>query len=158
VPAFRRPPGDPEPLPYLDAPAERAEGGFDIAIEVALSTAAMRARGDRPLTISRARFRDQYFTIGQMATHHASNGCRLRPGDVIATGTVSNEEPGSWGSLMENTQRGKAPLVLPNGETRGFLADGDEVIMRARCAREGFVTIGFGECRGRILPAIPPPW
>jgi fumarylacetoacetase len=153
VPAPVRPPGDPAALPYLDAPTERDEGAFDIVIEVALLTEAMRNDRAPPYRISRARFREQYFTIGQMAAHHASNGCRLRPGDIIATGTVSNEEPGSWGSLMENTQRGKVPLVLPNGEARGFLADGDDVIIRARCERAGFVAIGFGECRGRVLAA-----
>lgn len=152
-PAFQRLPGDPEPLPYLDAPAERERGALDITVEVALLTQRMRESGAPPCRISRARFSDQYFTIGQIATHHASNGCRLRPGDILGSGTVSNEQPESWGCLMEKTQRGRYPIALSSGEVRGFLEDGDEVVMSAYCERAGFVRIGFGECRGCVLPA-----
>jgi fumarylacetoacetase len=152
-PAFTRPPGDPPPLPYLDSLDERAHGALSVIVEVSLLTEAMRLTGESPALISRADFYEQYFTIGQIATHHASNGCALRPGDILGSGTVSNEQPESWGCLMERTQRGRSPLTLPNGEQRGFLEDGDEVIMTAHCERPDFATIGFGECRGRVVPA-----
>jgi fumarylacetoacetase len=151
--ASQPPPDDPEPLPYLDSAFDRAHGGIDIIVEVSLLTETMRRRGEAPYRLSRASFAEQYFTIGQMATHHASNGCRLRPGDILGSGTVSNEDPQSWGCLLERTYRGREPLSLPNGERRAFLEDGDEVVMTAHCERPGFVSIGFGECRGRVLAA-----
>jgi fumarylacetoacetase len=156
-PAFQRPQGDPAPLTYLDSPFERSYGAINIAVEVSLLTSNMRHDGELPVRISSARFCEQYFTIGQIATHHASNGCALRPGDIIGSGTISNDSPGTWGCLMECTQRGQRPLQLPNGEARGFLTDGDEVVMTARCEHEDFITIGFGECRSRVMPAPAPP-
>ncbi len=87
-----------------------------------------------------------------MVTHHASNGCNLETGDLIGTGTVSGADKSSWGSLLELTSRGTAPLALPSGEKRGFLEDGDEIIFRGSCEREGRARIGFGECRAMILP------
>jgi fumarylacetoacetase len=91
-----------------------------------------------------------YWTLAQMVTHHASNGCNLRPGDLLASGTVSGPTPESRGCLLERTWRGTQPLELPTGEKRSFLEDGDEVIIRGRCERAGFRSIGFGECRGRV--------
>jgi fumarylacetoacetase len=151
APAFRRAEGDPAPLPHLvDAPEA---AGFDIALEVWLTTAAMRAAGTPPFLVSRGSFTDMYWTVAQLVAHHASNGCNLRPGDLLASGTVSGAAKESRGCLLERTWKGTEPLVLPGGESRAFLEDGDEVALRAYCAREGRVRIGFGECRGRIAPA-----
>jgi fumarylacetoacetase len=153
VPAFRRPPGDPEPLPYLDSAAGRSRGGLDLTVEVYLTTERMRAAGNPPHKLSRASARDLYWTLAQMLTHHTSNGCSLRPGDLFATGTVSGPAKDSRGCLLELTWRGSEPLTLPSGETRKFLEDGDEVILQGYCEREGAARIGFGECRGVVSPA-----
>ena len=151
--AFRRPPADPQPLPHLDTPQNRARGGFDINLEVLLSTARMSKARTPPQRFSRGNTADLYWTFAQMLAHHASNGCNLRPGDLIASGTVSGEAQDSRGCLMELTRRGEEPIRLPGGETRRFLEDGDEVILRAWCERAGARRIGFGECRGRVIPA-----
>jgi fumarylacetoacetase len=153
VPALRRPAGDPAPLPYLDDPKAGTQGGIDVTVEVLLTTAQMRSAGLAPHKLSRGRMADLYWTVAQMFTHHTSNGCNLRPGDLFATGTISGPAPESRGCLLELTRRGAEPLVLANKETRKFLEDGDEVIFRAFCDRPGAVRIGFGECRGVILPA-----
>jgi len=153
APAFARPAGDPQPLPYLDDETNRAAGGVDITLEVAMTTPAMREQGTPPFLISRGNFTDMYWTIGQMLAHHASNGCNLRPGDLMASGTVSGQAPDSRGCLLERTWRGSEPLQLPTGEERKFLADGDEIVIRGYCERDGVVRIGFGECRGTIGPA-----
>jgi len=94
-----------------------------------------------------------YWTIAQIVTHHASNGCNLQPGDLLGTGTISTPEDGGFGSLMEISRGGTKPIMLPNGETRGFLEDGDEIILSAAAHAEGFVSIGFGLCRAEVLPA-----
>jgi fumarylacetoacetase len=151
TPAAARPPEDPLPLDYLSSPANGASGGFDVTVEVLLHTADMRRSGVAPQPISRSSLRDMYWTLGQMLTHHTSNGCNLLPGDLVATGTVSGSTGGSHGCLLEMTQGGKVPLHLPGGEVRTFLADGDEVIMRAFCERAGYARIGFGECTGIIV-------
>jgi len=145
-PAFARPQGDPQPLPYLWDEADQREGGFSIEVEMHLCSEKMKA----PVRLSRASFCDSYWTPAQLVAHHTSNGCNLRPGDLLGSGTLSGATPDSFGSLMELTQAGKNPLTLPGGETRAFLEDGDEVIQRGRCTREGFVPIGFGEARGTI--------
>jgi fumarylacetoacetase len=150
VPAFQRPEGDPAPLPYLTHEEDAARGGIDLRLEVRLSSRRMREQGLEPAVLSRSNLRDLYWTLGQMVTHHASNGCNLRPGDLIASGTVSGPEKGQRGCLLELTWRGTEPLTLPGGETRRFLEDGDEVIFRGHCEREGFARIGFGECRGVV--------
>ena len=142
-----RPPDAPAVLPYLSDSTDKAEGALDIMLDVALKTASMNA----PERISRASLKPQAFTVGQIVTHHASNGCRLRPGDIIATGTISNEGEDSRGCLLEKTRRGRQPITLGSGETRTFLEDGDEVVMTAHCTREGFASIGFGTCTGRVL-------
>jgi fumarylacetoacetase len=153
VPVAPRPEGDPRPLPYLFSESDQERGSFDVTLEVLLVTARMRESGVKPVRVSRGNLRDLYWTPAQMLTHHASNGCNLRPGDLLATGTVSGSTPESVGCLLERTRRGAEPLQLPNGEQRRFLEDGDEVIFHAWCEREGFPRIGFGECRGTIVPA-----
>jgi len=145
-PAFARAPGDPQPLPYLYDEDDQREGGFSIEVEMYLRSEKMKSA----VRLSRASFCDSYWTPAQLVAHHTSNGCNLRPGDLLGSGTLSGATPDSFGSLMELTQAGKSPLTLPGGETRAFLEDGDEVIQRGRCTREGFATIGFGDGRGTI--------
>jgi fumarylacetoacetase len=166
-PAFDRAAGDPQPMPYMDSAANRAAGGFDITLEVHLATAQMRDKGIAPVRLSKGNFRDMYWTLAQMVAHHTVNGCNLQPGDLLGSGTVSGNTRDSRGSLLELTWDGdpfanppvvvpgtqRTPLKMPTGEERKFLQDGDEVIMKAYCEREGFRRIGFGECRGVILPA-----
>jgi fumarylacetoacetase len=149
-PAFVRPPDDPTPLRYLRSAENEAAGGVDITVEVFLQSARMRAERRAPLRLSRSAFREMYWTMAQMLAHHTSNGCNLRPGDLLGSGTVSGPAPDSAGCLLEMTRQGAEPITLPTGESRAFLADGDEVIFRAYCARTGYVKIGFGECRGTI--------
>jgi len=153
VPAAPRPPGDPAPLPYLLHAAEQERGGVDVTLEVWLQSEAMRDKGTGPMLVSRGRFAEMYWTLGQLVAHHASNGCALRPGDLIASGTVSGATKESRGCLLERTWRGSEPLELPTGERRAFLEDGDEVIMRGYAEREGYRRIGFGECRGVVIPS-----
>ncbi|HKX30336.1 MAG TPA: fumarylacetoacetase [Blastocatellia bacterium] len=151
APAFKRPAGDPDPLPYLDSLRNRERGGFDIKLEVYLSTPEMRNRHLAPHRLTGdSNTKDLYWTFAQMVTHHAGNGCNLRPGDLIASGTVSGATKESLGCLLELTQRGTEPIQLPTGEVRRFLQDEDEVILRGYCERDGFRRIGFGECLGRI--------
>ena len=151
VPAVKRPAGDPAPLPYLASFENEQRGGVDLTLEVSLRSAKMRERGDAPMAVSRGRFAEMYWTLAQMVAHHTSNGCNLRPGDLIASGTVSNASKESRGCLLERAWRGAEPLVLPTGERRAFLEDGDEVIMRGFAERDGYRRIGLGECRGIIL-------
>ena len=154
VPAFSRAGGDPAPLPYLYSKDEQERGGIDITVEVWLVTRRMREAGSAPVRLSRGYFRDLYWTVAQLLAHQTSNGCNLRPGDLLGSGTISNTASGtgieSRGCLLEITSRGRAPVLLPNGEQRRFLEDGDEVILRGYCEREGQVRIGFGECRGIV--------
>lgn len=154
IPIPTRPSGDPEPLPYLAGEANRTRGAFDIHLEVYLQTLQMRGAAQPPARLSDGNLRHLYWTPAQMLTHHASNGCPMRPGDLLATGTVSGPEDVSRGCLLEITENGAKPLTLPNGETRSFLQDGDEVILRAWCKKHGHPRIGLGECRGTILSAL----
>ena len=154
APAYVRPDGDPEPLSYLLWDADQRRGALDIRMDVYIRTAALRQRSQDPIRVSRSRFTSMYWTIAQLVAHHTSNGCNLRTGDLLGSGTVSGPEPDSRGSLIERTWRGRDPLHLPNGETRTFLLDGDEIIMRAFCERPGLARIGFGDCRGMIVPAL----
>jgi fumarylacetoacetase len=149
VAAAERPSGDPAPLPYLNSPT-RARDGVDVTLEVYLESAQMRKAGLEPVRMSRGNLRDLYWTAAQLLTHHASNGCNLRPGDLLATGTISGPEEGSEGCLLEMKHRGE-PVRLPSGEARTFLEDGDRVTFRAYAAREGLPRIGFGECAGTIV-------
>jgi fumarylacetoacetase len=150
VAAFRRPDGDPRPLSHLFSERDASLGGFDITLEVRLSSAAMRAKGLKPMLVSRGTFAQMYWTVAQLITHHASNGCNLRPGDLLASGTVSGPEKESRGCLLERTWRGTEPLTLPTGEARAFLEDGDEVTMSGYCDTDGARRIGFGTCAGRV--------
>ncbi len=152
-PAFARPAGDPQPLPYLFDEADSRAGGLSIEVEMYLRSARMRASKRPPMRLSRGNYNSSYWTPAQLIAHHSSNGCNLQPGDLVGSGTLSGPTPDSVGSLLELTQGGKASLELPSGEARTFIEDGDEVIERARCAREGHATIGFGEAAGRVLPA-----
>jgi fumarylacetoacetase len=153
VAAFQRPAGDPAPLEYLMSQANEQKGGIDATLEVHLSSAKMRDEKIPPVLLSRAPFSQMYWTMGQLLTHHASNGCNLRTGDLLASGTVSGADVHELGCLLELTKRGEEPIVLPTGETRKFLEDGDEVIMRGLVGSAGQRRIGFGECRGVIMPA-----
>jgi fumarylacetoacetase len=153
VPAFARPDSDPAPLPYLASEGVRRSGGFDIHLTVELSSSQMRDAGIAPFPISHSNTRFLYWTLSQLLTHHASNGCNLRPGDLVASGTVSGPTKESRGCLLESAGRDSPPLTLPSGETRRFLEDGDEVTFRGWCERSGWVRIGLGECRGRIVSA-----
>jgi fumarylacetoacetase len=158
--AFARPAGDPAPLPYLTDPTDQDEGGMDLGLDAFILTAHMRERGEAPARLTATNFRHMYWTFAQMLTHHASNGCALRPGDLIASGTTSGPTDEARACLSELnldlSTRSRRPVALPNGESRLWLEDGDEVIFRARAERRGFVPIGFGECRGRVDPA--PAW
>ena len=152
-PAFARAAGDPAPLPHLASTDDAAHGGLDIVMEVWLQTARMRQEGAAPVRLTQSNANDCYWTVAQMVAHHTSNGCNLRPGDLCGSGTVSGKDKGSYGCMLELTWRGTQPISLPNGETRQFLEDGDELALRAHCARAGAVSIGFGECRGIVEPA-----
>jgi len=149
-PAFERPAGDPAPLPYLHDAADQAEGGFSIEVEMHIRSAKMRALGIGPQRLSRGNYNTSYWTLAQTVAHHTSNGCNLRPGDLLGSGTISGPAPESAGAMIELTQGGKNPIALPNGEARRFIEDGDEIIQRARCAREGYASIGFGEAAGLV--------
>jgi fumarylacetoacetase len=149
-----RPAGDPTPLPYLLDAGEQAEGALDIQLTVSLHSACLRARGLSPHPLSISNARHLYWTVAQLVTHHASNGCNLCPGDLLGTGTISGPAPGTLGSLLEIAEGGKAPITLASEGTRTFLEDGDEVIMTARAQRDGYASIGFGEVRGTVLPAL----
>ncbi|MBC7834897.1 MAG: fumarylacetoacetase [Phycisphaerales bacterium] len=157
IPGPARGEGDPEPLGYLQT---SEPWGLDVAVEVHLATKQMRDKGMSPMRLSRGSFRDMYWTIAQLITHHASNGCNLQTGDLLGSGTISGPTKDARGCLLELTWEGvgpdgkpkpRAPIQLPTGETRLFLQDGDEVIMNAFCERDGFRRIGFGECRGVIV-------
>ena len=165
--AMERDENDPQPLAYMDSKSNRKAGGFDIKVEVHLASAKMREQGIEPVHLSTGNFKDMYWTLAQMLTHHTVNGCNLQPGDLLGSGTISGTTRDARGSMLELTWDGdpfaeppvlvpgtqRTPIVLPTGEERKFIADGDEVIMRAFCEREGYRRIGFGECRGIIEPA-----
>jgi fumarylacetoacetase len=148
-----RPQGDPQPLPYLLDPRDQAGGGFDIELEVLLLTEAMAEQGLAPQRLTLSNTQHMYWTVAQMVAHHSVNGCQLQAGDLFGSGTLSGPQEGQFGSLLEITEGGKKPIELASGEVRKFLEDGDEIILRGRCRREGFASIGFGECRGKVVPA-----
>ena len=145
--------GDPAPLPYLDSERDRAGGAFDVQLSATITSTRMREAGMPAVKLTCANLRNLYWTPAQMLTHHASNGCRMRTGDLLATGTVSGPNPAEYGSLIEITRNGVQPLRLPTGEERRFLEDGDEITLRAWCECAGYARIGFGECAGRIHAA-----
>jgi len=151
--AFVRPAGDPQPLAYLDSAANREAGAFDIRLEVWLQTSKMREAGQRGERLVTSNFNDAYWTVAQMVAHHTVNGCNLQSGDLFGTGTLSGPNPDQAGSLLELSHGGKMPINLATGETRTFLEDGDCIVLRGHCEREEARRIGFGECRGTVLPA-----
>ena len=152
-PAFRRAADDPRPLPYLFSERDQSAGGLAITLEMYLRSREMKKKHLPPMRLSRGNARDAYWTVAQMIAHQTSNGCNLRPGDLLGSGTLSGAAPDAAGSIMELTQAGKAPIPLPTGEARSFLADGDEVVQRGRCERGGAAAIGFGDAAGVIRAA-----
>ncbi len=148
---FTRPAGEPQPLPYLNSALDAASGALDITLEVWLQTAQMAEQGAAAQKLMQSNFRDSWWTVAQLLTHHTASGCNLQPGDLLGSGTQSGPAPGQGGSLLELTQGGKTPLTLPSGETRRFLQDGDTVILRAFCAGPGKARIGLGEARGTVV-------
>ena len=153
---FTRPAGDPQPLPHLDSAANRERGAIAITLEVWFQTEAMRTRREAAVRLTQSSFADAYWTLAQLVAHHSSNGCNLNPGDLLGSGTQSGPNEGQGGSLLELSRGGKQALTLPDGEKRSFLEDGDSVILRAFCEREGCARIGFGECAATVLPAVNP--
>ncbi len=151
--AWSRPSEHPQPLPYLDSEQHRTSGGVDMNLEVLIETATMRAEGLSPSSVAKSNFVDSYWSVAQMVTHHSINGCNLVAGDFFGSGTQSGDSLDKVGSLMESSQGGKEPVTLNNGEQRVFLEDGDSVILRGYCEREGYRRIGFGEAVGTVLPA-----
>jgi len=152
--SFTRDEADPQPMEYLTSAANSELGGFDVELECLIETAKMRESGDQPGVLSRSNFKHSYWTVAQMVAHHSVNGCQLKAGDLFGSGTQSGPDPEEAGSLLELSNGGKQSVELSNGETRTFLEDGDCVIMRGFCAREGAARIGFGEVTGTILPAV----
>jgi fumarylacetoacetase len=146
-----RPEGDPAPLPYLFSAADQARGAFDITLEVHLRTPAMREAGMPAHRLSSGNMQFMYWTVAQLVAHHTCNGCNLRPGDLLGTGTISGPEPSSFGSLLELSQGGRAPLALPTGEQRTFLQDGDELVLSAYAQAPQRARIGFGPCSGIVV-------
>ena len=159
--AWQRAADMPQPLPYLDSPATRARGAIDIQLEMWIETTAQRAANTGPARLTRTSFKHQHWTVGQMLAHHTIGGCNLKPGDLLGTGTISGPTAAEAGAMMELSQAGRAPVRFEGGngqtEERGFLADGDAVIFKGWCEAPGFARIGFGECRGSVLPAVALP-
>ena len=152
---FTRPAGHPQPLPYLSSEANRQTGAVSIELEAWLQTAQMKKAkhpGDR---LGGSNYASAaYWTLAQLVAHHTVGGCNLRTGDLLGTGTLSGPEPAQGGSLLELSQGGKQPITLSTGEQRTFLEDGDTLILTGVCIAAGARRIGFGECRGTVLPAV----
>jgi fumarylacetoacetase len=153
---WNRPADHPQPLAYLETAANRASGAIDIQLEVWLDTPKRQTEKKGPARLTHTSFKHQYWSVAQMVTQHTVGGCNLQPGDVLGSGTISGPSAGEAGAMIELTQGGRQPLTLDNGEQRAFLLDGDTVILRGWCEQAGFVRIGFGECRGEVLPALKP--
>ena len=153
APAAPRPSTDPKPLPYLHSAADQQQGSVNVKLEVFLSTETMRRNKLDAFPLSESNARDLYWTPAQLIAHQTSNGCNLQIGDVLATGTISGSAESSAGCLLELTRNGAQPILLPTGESRTFLADGDEIILRGSCEAPGHPRIGLGECRAAILAA-----
>jgi fumarylacetoacetase len=153
VPAAPRPATGPKPLPYLHSSADQQRGGLNVKLEVFIATKTMQENKLAPFLLSESNVQDLYWTPAQLIAHHTSNGCNLQIGDVLATGTISGPAEASAGCLLELTRNGAQPVLLPTGETRTFLADGDEITLRGSCEAPGRPRIGLGECRATTLPA-----
>jgi fumarylacetoacetase len=150
---FTRPETDPQPLPHLSSEQNTQNGGLDIDLSCFIQTQAMLENKQQMAQLSKSNFKYSYWTPAQLITHHASNGCAMRSGDLLGSGTQSGPTYEEAGSLLELSKGGKTPIDLPNGEKRTFLEDGDSIIMRASCSKEGAVRIGFGEVVATVLPA-----
>ena len=141
---------DPDLLAYLIGRKNLPLQGYAIAIDASILTAQMRQDRIPAYRLSQCSAMSMYWTVAQLITHHTSNGCNLRPGDIFGTGTISDPTDSGKGSLLEITNGGKEAITLPSGEQRRFLADGDEVIFSAQASAPNAITIGFGECRGIV--------
>lgn len=151
--AWTRPAGDPQPLAYLESAGNRAAGALDIQLEVWIHSEQARARGRGPARLSGTSFRHQYWSMAQMVAHHTAGGCNLQPGDLIGSGTISGPGPGEAGAMIELARGAQSPVDIGGGEQRGFLHDGDTVLLRGWCEKSGAARIGFGECRGTVQAA-----
>lgn len=151
--SWTRDEADPQPLAYLESTQNREMGGFDIQLQVLLETETMRKAAEPAVQLSQSNFEDSYWTVAQMVAHHTVNGCNLKPGDMFGSGTQSGPKPEEAGSLLELSNAGSEPIQLPNGESRTFLEDGDNVILAGYCQRDGAKRIGFGKVEAVILPA-----
>ncbi|KPZ54615.1 MULTISPECIES: fumarylacetoacetase [unclassified Pseudoalteromonas] len=151
--AWTRDENDPQPMPYLESAANREQGAFDIQMDVKIQTQKMRDENHQPTQVSASSFKHSYWTVAQMVAHHTVNGCNFMPGDMLGSGTQSGPTHEEAGSLLELSRGGKEKITLSNGEQRSFLEDGDNVIMRGWCEREGFARIGFGSVESTVLPA-----
>ncbi|WP_338363120.1 fumarylacetoacetase [uncultured Pseudoalteromonas sp.] len=151
--AWTRDENDPQPMPYLESAANREQGAFDIQMDVKIQTQKMRDENHQPTQVSASSFKHSYWTVAQMVTHHTVNGCNFMPGDMLGSGTQSGPTHEEAGSLLELSRGGKEKITLSNGEQRSFLEDGDNVIMRGWCEKEGFARIGFGSVESTVLPA-----
>jgi fumarylacetoacetase len=143
-------------MPHLHGARDRQQGGLHLELHAHLSTRQLREAGAADLRITKTHLDNLYWTFAQMVAHHTSNGCNLRAGDLLGSGTISGADDAARACLTELTNAGRDPLRLPNGETRTALEDGDEIVLSARATKPGAVSIGFGECRGRIAPAFVP--
>ncbi len=144
---------DPQPMPYLESENNRATGSFDIQLQALIETEDMRNKNEEAVQMSQSNFKDSYWTVAQMVAHHTVNGCNLRAGDMFGSGTQSGPNPEEAGSMLELSNAGADPISLPNGEKRTFLEDGDNVIMKGWCQKDGAARIGFGSVSAKILPA-----
>jgi len=151
--AWTRPANEPQPLDYLEGPSNRDSGAIDIRLEVWLESEKARSDGSGPSRLSRTSFKHQYWSVAQMVAHHTVGGCNLNPGDLFGSGTISGPGSGEAGAIIELTRAAQSPVTLANGEERGFLEDGDAVLLRGWCEKPGHARIGFGESRGTVLPA-----
>ena len=152
--AWTRPAEDPQPLDYLESKANREQGALDIRLEVWLQSEKARSEGTAPTRVSSTSFKHQYWSVAQMVTHHTVGGCALNAGDLFGSGTISGPGEGEAGAIIEVTRGGQQPIALATGEERRFLEDGDAVMLRGWCEKDGAARIGFGESRGVVLPAI----
>jgi fumarylacetoacetase len=151
--AWTRPANEPQPLAYLEDAGNRESGTLDIRLEVWLESEKARKEKTGPSRLSSTSFRHQYWSVAQMVTHHTVGGCSLNPGDLFGSGTISGPGPGEAGAIIELARAAQSPVTLANGEQRGFLEDGDAVLLRGWCEKPGHARIGFGESRGTVLPA-----
>ena len=151
--SWTRDENDPQPLDYLESKANREQGAFDIQMDVKIQTQQMRDEGHTPTRVSTSSFKHSYWTVAQMVTHHTVNGCNFMPGDMLGSGTQSGPTHEEAGSLLELSRGGKEKITLSNGQQRSFLEDGDNVIMRGWCEKEGYARIGFGCVESTVLAA-----